>query len=248
MKKGSSRGYILSYLIFSVIFSLLLLMSIFIISRKSEQNVSINDYGDSAEKKPTIIIDAGHGGEDGGAVGKNGVYEKELNLLISEDLCDMLRAAGFEVVMTRESDVLLYDRNVDYKGRKKMLDLAARAKIAENTENCIFISIHMNSFPQEQYRGLQVYYSKNNDSSSLLAENIQGSVSSYLQKDNTRKIKSASKNIYLLDRISSPAVLVECGFLSNPEECALLCEKEYRQKLTFSLFYGISSFLSEYNP
>lgn len=247
MKKEHSGGYILSYVIFSVIFSLVLLLSIFIIAQKSDRDTGITDYDSSAPKKPIIVIDAGHGGEDGGAVGKNGVYEKELNLLISEDLCDMLRTAGFEVVMTRESDVMLYDRNVDYKGRKKMLDLAARVKIAESTESCIFISIHMNAFPQEQYRGLQVYYSKNNEASSLLAENIQSSVSSYLQKDNTRKIKSASNNIYLLDRINSPAVLVECGFLSNSEECALLCEKEYRQKLTFSLFYGISSFLSEYN-
>lgn len=239
---------IVPYVIFSVIFSLVLLFSILLVSIKSERGTGSISYDGNSEKKPTIVIDAGHGGEDGGAVGINGIYEKELNLLISEDLCDMLRASGFEVVMTRNSDILLYDRNVDYKGRKKMLDLAARVKIAENTENCIFISIHMNSFPQEQYHGLQVYYSKNNEASSLLAEKIQSTVSEYLQKDNTRKIKSASKNIYLLDRITSPAVLVECGFLSNPEECALLCEKEYRQKLTFSLFYSISAFLSEYNP
>lgn len=247
MKKRHSTRYTLSYVIFSVIFSLILLLSIFFIFRKVDKNIVTIDPECTA-KKPIIVIDAGHGGEDGGAVGKNGVYEKELNLLISEDLCNILRASGFDVVMTRSSDIMLYDRNTDYKGRKKMLDLAARVKIAENTENCIFISIHMNSFPQEQYKGLQVYYSENNEASPLLAEKIQSTVSEHLQKDNSRKIKSASKNIFLLDRITSPAVLIECGFLSNYEECALLCEKEYRQKLTLSLFYGISAFLSEYNP
>ena len=216
------------------------------LSARGTSDKSVLDT-DTSQKYPTVIIDAGHGGEDGGAIGKNGIYEKELNLAIAQDLAAMLRASGIDVVMTRETDILLYDRNTDYRGRKKMLDLAARVKIAESYENCIFVSIHMNSFPQDKYRGLQVYYSVNTPESKLLAENIQASVREYIQKDNNRKTKQASGNIFLLDRINHPAVLVECGFLSNAEECALLSTEEYRKKLTLAIFCGITEYISEDN-
>ena len=104
----------------------------------------------------TVVLDAGHGGEDGGARSASGVLEKDINLDIALRLRDLLEANGVAVVLTRSTDVLLYDRDVDYHGRKKALDLAARRKIAEETENCIFVSIHMNAFPQTQYHGLQV--------------------------------------------------------------------------------------------
>ena len=107
--------------------------------------------------KITLIIDAGHGGEDGGAVGVNGALEKDLNLKIAFALRDMALSAGYDAVMSRTEDVLLYDRNVDYQGRKKALDLLARAKIAEKYENAVFVSIHMNAFPDGKYSGLQVY-------------------------------------------------------------------------------------------
>ena len=105
---------------------------------------------------PTIIIDAGHGGEDGGAVGKNGALEKELNLSISEKMHDLLSAAGYKVVMTRDTDILLYDKNVDYKGRKKELDLAKRVEIANSYENAVFISIHTPVFIYTLFREEQV--------------------------------------------------------------------------------------------
>ncbi len=237
------------YIIFSIIFSLVLCLMIFF-STKNERlrNPDIfNADGEVAQKRPIVVIDAGHGGEDGGAVGKNGVYEKELNLIIAQDLRDMLIANGVDVIMTRETDIMLYDRNTDYKGRKKMLDLAARRATAEKYEDCIFVSIHMNAFPEEKYSGLQVYYSGNSALSESLADNIQNTVCKYIQPQNTRQTKKASTNIYLLDRIQSPAVLIECGFLSNSEECSLLCQKEYRQKLTVAIFCGITQYISENN-
>ena len=191
----------------------------------------------------TLIIDAGHGGEDGGAVGVNGEFEKDINLKIAFALRDMALSAGYDTVMTRTEDILLYDRNVDYKGRKKALDLLARVKIAQKYENAVFISIHMNAFPQEKYSGLQVYYSKNHPLSEEIAKEIQDGARANLQKENNRKIKPAGSNIYLLDRITLPSVLVECGFLSNFEECALLSSEDYQQKLALSIFLSVAKHL-----
>ena len=242
------KQYIFFYLLFALIFSLSVFLLIFLSAKYFSRNEEADSdiYGsDCSQAYPTVIIDAGHGGEDGGAIGKNGVYEKDLNLIIANELQDMLRASGIEVVMTREDDTMLYDRNVDFKGRKKLLDLAARLKTSESYENAVFISIHMNSFPQEKYNGIQVYYSVNDTRSKYLAEKIQSTVCNTIQKKNSRSVKAAGSNIYLLDRIKSPAVLIECGFISNYEECELLCTEEYRQKLTFSIFCGIMSYISE---
>lgn len=193
----------------------------------------------------TVIIDAGHGGEDGGAVSASGLLEKDLNLDIALRLCRRLEEEGARVILTRDSDTLLYDRNVDYRGRKKALDLAARRRIAEENPSAIFVSIHMNAYPQTQYRGLQVWYSPNDPRSRALAERIQNTVSAQLQPENDRRIKSATSAIYLLHHITSPAVLVECGFLSNPEEAAALATEEYRERLAFLIGRSILEYASD---
>ncbi len=190
-----------------------------------------------------VIIDAGHGGEDGGASGASGVLEKDLNLDIALIISDMLKANGLEVILTRESDILLYDRNIDYRGRKKMLDLKARLKIADDNPGALFVSIHMNSFPQKQYSGLQVYYSKNAPASEELADMIQETVRGALQPGNTRRPKSAGSNIYILHKAQNTAVMVECGFLSNTAECELLSDPQYRQRLSLTIFAAISEYI-----
>ena len=209
-----------------------------------ERSVSVSaEEGTPAEHPPIacVVIDAGHGGEDGGAVGVNGVLEKGLNLSVSFALRDLLEAAGVPVVMTRTEDKLLYDRNVDFQGRKKVLDLEARRVIAEEVAaewegNCLFVSIHMNAFPLPQYSGMQVWYGAGDPRSAEIAEALQ-SASVRLMPENRRRIKEAGSNIYLLDRIRTPAVLVECGFLSNPDEAAKLAEESYRYALA-SVIYG----------
>ncbi len=188
----------------------------------------------------TIVLDAGHGGEDGGASSTSGELEKEINLAITMSLRDLLVANGVHVVLTRSEDILLYDKTVDYRGKKKALDLAARRKIAEETPNAIFISIHMNAFPQTQYKGLQVWYSTNNSSSLTLAQSVQQFTADQLQPENNRRVKAATSSIYLLHHLTCPAILVECGFLSNPEEASLLASEEYQNKLAFLLFLAIS--------
>ncbi len=179
----------------------------------------------------TVILDAGHGGEDGGAVGKNGLAEKDINLSIALKLKELLREKGVSVILTRETDVLLYDRNTDFEGRKKALDLEARRLIGESTPNSVFVSIHMNSFPQESSHGLQVWYSGNHTLSMSLAQIIQDNARKSLQPDNHRRIKAAGSSIYLLEHLTVPAVLVECGFLSNTAEAERLGTEDYQQQL-----------------
>lgn len=192
----------------------------------------------------TVIIDAGHGGEDGGATSAAGLVEKDVNLEIATVLRDLLQANGINVIMTREDDRLLYDRNVDYKGRKKKLDLAARLAVANSTPDAVFVSIHMNSFTDPRYSGLQVWYSPNDPVSLSLADMIQQENKEQLQNENTRKTKAATSAIHLLHNAQCPAVLVECGFLSNPEEAARFEGSEYRQKVAFVLFSAITEFLN----
>ena len=193
-----------------------------------------------------IVIDAGHGGEDGGTSSAAGVLEKDLNLSVAFALRDLLEAAGVPVVMTRTEDKLLYDRNVDFQGRKKVLDLAARRIVAEKTAaaaaksggTSLFISIHMNAFPAPQYSGMQVWYGAGHPLSAEVAGSIQAA-SSAIMPDNHRRIKAAGSNIYLLDRIKSPAVLVECGFLSNPAEAERLAREDYQRAVAAVVFAGV---------
>lgn len=181
-----------------------------------------------------IIVDPGHGGEDGGCVSADGILEKKLNLEVSYKVSEILKAMGYNTVMTRTEDKMLYDMYGDDKIiKKKTYDLKNRLKFARENDADLFVSIHMNKFPESQYKGLQVYYSPNNSESGNAAELIQHYTKEYLQKDNERQTKKADKSIYLLDRIDMPGVLVECGFLSNPEDTKMLCDEDYQRKLSF---------------
>lgn len=194
---------------------------------------------DTDAGEPVIILDAGHGGEDGGAVSADGLQEKVVNLDLVFRIRDLLEAAGARVILTRDTDILLYDRTVDYRGRKKALDLRARQKLADENPGAYFVSIHMNAFPQKQVRGLQVWYSPNDARSAGLAGAIQEEVRSRVQPDNTRRTKQAGSSIYLLYHLQQPAVLIECGFLSNPDEAAALASDAYRQQLAQAITLGI---------
>ena len=190
-----------------------------------------------------VVIDAGHGGEDGGTQSAAGVYEKDLNLSVSLLLRDLLEANGIPVVLTRDEDILLYDKDGNHQGHKKRMDLASRLSTAVHTEDSLFISIHMNAFPQSQYHGLQVWYGPGDPLSAEVATAIQGQVRTLLQPDNARRTKAATDAIYLLKKLESPAVLVECGFLSNPEEEALLRTLEYQQKICTVIASTLANFL-----
>ena len=194
----------------------------------------------------TVIIDAGHGGEDGGAVGDfSVVLEKDINLAISKQIETLFKLTDIPVIMTRSEDVLLY--NQGQENSKKSADIRNRIEIGNAQENNVFISIHQNKFPIEKYSGLQVYYSANNENSELLAQTIQANNALYIQPKNTRQIKKAGRNILLLHKLRCPAVLVECGFLSNANEEKLLSTSEHQNKLAFLIFSSVIQNLIDEN-
>lgn len=205
------------------------------------ENISVSAQT-SQGKTPIIVIDAGHGGEDGGAVSPSGLLEKDINLDIALTLKKFLIQSGFEVKMIRTTDTAIYSSSAVTLREKKTSDLHNRVDIINNNPDNILISIHQNKFEQSKYKGTQIFYSVNNPLSETLANSIRMSVKGLLQNDNNRECKPAEKNIYLLYNSSVPAVLVECGFLSNPEEEELLSLKEYRNNIAFSIYTGFLEF------
>ena len=190
----------------------------------------------------TIIIDAGHGGEDGGAQSSTGINEKDINLKIALYLKEFMSLCDYDVHLTREDDVLLYEPGQE--SRKKYHDLRNRVAFANQFDDAIFVSIHQNKFTIPKYKGFQVYYSKNHADSKGLADLMQKNVVQNLQPDNNRVTKAAGKEILVLDTLEMPAVLAECGFLSNDEEAHLLDTTEYQKKLAFLLFRSIVEFMN----
>ena len=186
-----------------------------------------------------LIIDAGHGGEDAGAVASDGTLEKDLNLQIAsliKVLCDL---NGTKAVMTRTEDTLLYDYYddlEDYTGQKKLYDLKNRVKIANEYEGAVYLGIHMNKFSIPKYSGTQVYFSPNNSSSELFARCVQNQARTHLQPSNNRTVKRADSSIYVLNSLLCPAILVECGFLSNEAELECLKSSDYQARLALVLF------------
>ncbi len=221
-----------AFLLILAIFLLLLFLAVQVLSQNAP---AVN----AANLRPIVVLDAGHGGEDGGASSTDGALEKDLNLALAFALRDALESRDVQVVLTRDTDTLLYDRNADYQGRKKALDMAARLKITNETPNAVFVSLHMNTYPQASCKGVQVWYSENNAASQELAQSIQSTVKELLQSDNKRVVKRSGDSIYLLRHLQCPAVLVECGFLSNPSEAALLQDETYRRQLADVLCEGI---------
>ena len=230
---------------FFAVVSLLLLAIAYlfgeILPPSTKWEATINDI--SSPKYTTVIIDAGHGGEDGGTSSSSGLVEKDINLEIAKLIAKNLEAQGINVILTRSDDRLLYDVNSDYQGRKKKLDLAARLEIMEQYENAIFVSIHMNAFTDRSCSGLQVWYSKNYADSVTLAKTIQNNAHLRLQPNNKRVVKEATSAINLLFNATCPAVLIECGFLSNPNEAARFASAEYRGEVASNISYSIVEFL-----
>jgi len=194
---------------------------------------------------PVVILDAGHGGEDCGTIGINGVLEKDLNLAVSKYLAGYLRAGGIHTVETRTNDALLYDPLTVKTGHKKSTDLANRLAVSEKYSHAILISIHMNSFSADPgVHGLQVWYGQASPDSRALADIISKYSTSYLEADRKRAAMKATDSIFLLDRSTHAAVLIECGFLSNPADCAKLSDVSYQKQLSFVLFCAIMEAIS----
>lgn len=191
----------------------------------------------------TIVLDAGHGGPDGGAVSKQGIIEKDINLAVALYLRDYLQQAGAIVVMTREVDRDLAEPDTKGYSKRKTEDLKKRVRFIEEQQAKMLVSIHMNSIPSPRWRGAQTFYYLNNGNSANLADLIQEELRRNLENTD-RVAKQSDKPVYVLEALKIPAVLVEVGFLSNPEEAALLGDDKYQRKVAASIYQGILRYAS----
>lgn len=222
---------------------IILLLSFFILMISAAGNIAMNTSSDISDNLPVIVIDPGHGGEDGGAVSDNGVLEKDINLSIANDTSALFYLLGFDILRTRKNDMAL-DSGEDTIRKRKVSDMKKRLEIFNSSKENTIISIHQNKFSESKYHGAQIFYSPNNPKSKQLADSIKYSVKGLLQPDNERECKKADGGIYLLKNTNNPAIIVECGFISNEEECNHLLDKQYQKQMAFSITAG---FLSYYN-
>ena len=221
----------------AIIFILLILLIFaFLYEVPNEPTISLI----SASK--TIVIDAGHGGVFPGKVSSSGIEEKDINLAIALKLQNLLIPNGAEIVMSRTTETELASADYDKLIQRQRADLKARTDIAKQCGADYFISIHCNSTPAEKWRGAQVFYRPNDPESQALAECLQNRLREQL--DNTERTAIARNDTFLFENLEIPAVIVECGFLSNPAECALLSDDLYQKKIAHAIYLGLSDYLN----
>ncbi len=228
--------------IYNVIFSLALAVSLISLWGKGddlESTVSALPVSDM-----TVVIDAGHGGRDGGAVSDLGTVEKEINLALSKELGNFFVQSGAKVVYTRETDDAIVSEEKQIGTTIKRRDMALRKKIRDGSSADFFISIHMNNFSDSRYSGAQVFYNGTDDRAKLLARSIQAQIKQIADLKNNREAKDSKNNIFLLNDSKAPAVLIECGFLSNSAEEQKLLDSAYREKLAYAIYSGVLKYLS----
>ncbi len=234
MRKGRSIGNILFF--YSLVIGIFLLGTLI----GNEAIATVSEMIPIA-REHRIVIDAGHGGEDGGAVSCSGTNESYFNLQIALRLDDLLHLLGYDTVMIRTTDISVYTSG-ETISQKKVSDLKQRVRIVERTNNALLISIHQNTFPEAKYSGAQVFYAKTSGSEEL-AKLLQADLISAVNPGSNREAKQGS-GVYLLDKIHTPGVLVECGFLSNVQEEALLKSPDYQKKLCCVIAAGTARYLA----
>lgn len=178
-----------------------------------------------------LVLDAGHGGEDGGAVSITGVPESRINLSIVLSLRDVLGLYGVDPILLREEDISLHTGDANTLREKKRSDLKNRTAAIEAVEGGTLISIHQNTYPGSRYHGTHVFYAPT-DGSQALADHVQNSIKTALQPDNERAVKQIPDTVYIMNQITCPGILIECGFLTNPAEEAMLRDPDYQRKLS----------------
>lgn len=228
------------------------LMMLLLVSLISRNLVSIFENAERAEtdvtsaepvmekQEFTVVVDAGHGGVDGGKVSVDGYLEKDINLAIALYLKDYLEAADVNVVLTREDGNGLYEESDE---NKKRADLNKRCSIIEMADADLVVSIHQNSYTDSSVSGPQVFYYEGSEEGLYLAQCIQDRFDSILGEENDRVVK-ANSEYFLLKNVSVPIVIVECGFLSNPEEAAKLENEDYQKSVAFTIQMGIMEYLN----
>ena len=194
--------------------------------------------------RPVVILDAGHGGEDGGAVAADGTLEKDVNLSVSNGVAAVFELFGVKYIPVRTEDVSVCDEGLSTVRERKRSDILNRFALMTDTPNAIFVSIHQNMYQDSRYWGAQVFYSANHSGSARLAGALRDSILTSLQPDNTREIKPSTDSIYLLYHADIPAVMVECGFLSNPQELSKLQDPVYRAQMSYCVYKGVLHYMN----
>ena len=227
------------YVSFLPIYGVLLLLLLSITIGGSRVITALSENA-PANIKYTVVVDAGHGGVDGGATSCTGVLESHFNLEIATKLNDLLNLLGINTIMIRNTDCSVYTEG-ETIAQKKISDLKERVRIVNNTENCLLVSIHQNHFSDERYSGAQVFYAPT-ERSQTLAKSMQKTFVETINQ-NSNRLEKPANSIYLMQHIHSTGVLVECGFLSNPQEEYALRTKEYQQKVCSVIACSVSNFL-----
>jgi N-acetylmuramoyl-L-alanine amidase len=210
-----------------------------------QMNQKTAQVSSAASDGQIIILDAGHGGMDGGCVSINGDPEKNINLAILLNLRDMLRMSGYTVLTTRDTDRSIHDDGVEGIANQKSSDMDNRLALFNSVQGAICLSIHQNQFTDSRYSGAQMFYSDTNSENPALAQMLQNQFVAFLQPENQREIKLCGKELFLCYYSKNPTVMAECGFLSNPEEAALLITPEYQQKVAFTLYSALIQYCAE---
>ncbi len=227
---------------FNVLFLIMIALSIYMLAEPSigVMQDTPTKLKESNIKKLTVVVDPGHGGFDPGKVGLNNSLEKDINLSIALKLKTILEQNDINVIMTREDDRGLYSES---DSSKKTGDLRKRVEIINSNDAVVTVSIHQNSFIQESIKGAQVFYYAGSEEGKKFAEIMQEQLKKTL-KDGNKRVAKANNNYYLLKKSSCPIIIVECGFLSNYAETALLLDEAYQEKLAWSIHLGIFSYIN----
>lgn len=230
MKKGRKE----------VLFYLLIMGAVLVTAQWGSKAVTVIAENSPIQREHTIVIDAGHGGEDGGATSCAGIAESQYNLDIALRLNDLFHLLGQETVMIRTTDTSVYTKGGTI-AQKKVSDLRERVRVVNDTEDALLVSIHQNIFSDSRYSGAQVFYAAT-EGSEQLAKQMQTAFVSALNPGSNRKSKQSS-GVYLMEHIDCTGVLVECGFLSNPEEEVKLRSKDYQKKICCVIASTVSQFI-----
>lgn len=224
-----------------------LLLGIFAYSYESTKvnlDLEIQQTSSVPTSGKVIVLDAGHGVPDEGAQSSRGTTEAETNLKIALKVQNLLEQTGCTVILTRSDENAIYDLDKNTLKEKKISDIRNRVKIGNNSSADIFVSIHLNKIPQSQYWGWQCFYNSGNENSTKLAKKIQSNLNDSIQKENKR-VAMKLDTVYIMKHVEIPISIVECGFLSNPEEEQKLLEDEYQNRLAWGIFNGIVDYFNE---
>ena len=224
------------------LFAMFMVMAITLSSR--ETNTNYIDTVSLPISGKVVVVDAGHGIPDEGAEVGDGTTEAQTNLKIALKLQNLLEQSGCTVILTRSDENGIYDLDSKTLKQKKISDIRNRVKIGNESSADIFVSIHLNKIPQQQYDGWQTFYNKNSEQGQKLAKQIQANLNEAIQKDNKR-VAAKIENIYIINNVEIPTTIVECGFLSNPQEKEQLLTDSYQNRLAWGIYNGIIDYFYE---